>query len=116
MEVDTLLIGNRIRTRREELHMTREQLAELLDITPKFCSDIENGARGMSLKTLMRISKTLYMSTDYILFGKETEKDKTPFTIFAETITSQEASYYLRICREIKELSKIMDKDREDEN
>lgn len=108
MNVDTLAIGNRIRTRREELHITREQLAELLDITPKFCSDIENGARGMSLKTLMRVSETLYMTTDYILFGKKTEKDRTAFSLFAESVSDSQANHYLRICREIEALSKTV--------
>lgn len=106
MEVDTLQIGNRIRQKREELHMTREQLSEILDITPKFCSDIETGARGMSLKTLMRISKTLYMSTEYILFGEESENDKTPL---------DESRYYLRICREISELAELI-ASKKDEN
>lgn len=107
MEMDALAIGNRIRMRREELKMTRNELAEILDITPKFCSDIELGARGMSLKTLMCISETLYLSTDYILFGTETEKNKTPFSQFAEKIPSDQSQYYLRICHEIEELSKI---------
>ena len=34
-------IGRRIRTQREAMGYTREQFAELLDVTPKFCSDIE---------------------------------------------------------------------------
>lgn len=114
MEIDTLAIGNRIRMRREDLHMTRNELAEILDITPKFCSDIELGARGMSLKTLMCISKTLYLSTDYILFGKETEKDKTPFSLFAENIPYDQSQCYLRICHEIEELSKIKSKQKND--
>lgn len=107
MELNMLEIGNRIRLRREELHMTRNQLSEVLDVTPKFCSDIEIGARGMSLKTLVTISKVLYMSTDYILFGTKTEIDKTPFALFAENIPYEESKYYLRICREIEALSSL---------
>ncbi len=85
--------------------MTRNELSEILDVTPKFCSDIENGARGMSLNTLSTISETLCMSTDYILFGERTEKDKTSFTQFAEKIPQSEASAYLRICSEIQKLT-----------
>ncbi len=62
-------MGERIRKRREELNISREQFAEMLDITTKFCSDIESGARGVSIKTLMAISDCLKLSTDYILFG-----------------------------------------------
>ena len=46
-------IGSRIRRQREYLGYTREQFAELLEVTPKFCSDIELGIKGMSVPTLV---------------------------------------------------------------
>lgn len=63
-------IGSRIRKQREYMGLSREQLAEMIDVTPKFCSDIELGVKGMSVPTLCRISQTLRLSTDYILFGQ----------------------------------------------
>ncbi len=63
-------IGSRIRRQREYLGYTREQFAELLDVTPKFCSDIELGVKGMSVPTLCKIAGSLRLSTDYILFGR----------------------------------------------
>ena len=39
--MDWVAIGGRIRKQREYLGLTREQFAEKLDITPKFCADIE---------------------------------------------------------------------------
>ena len=66
-------MGKRIRAQRERLGMTREEFAEKLDITPKFCSDIELGVKGMSVNTLCNISNVLLLSTDYILFGTETD-------------------------------------------
>lgn len=74
--MDWVAIGGRIRKQREYLGLTREQFAEKLDITPKFCSDIELGIKGMSVPTLCRIASTLSLSTDYILFGKQEKKDK----------------------------------------
>ena len=44
--MDWVSIGGRIRRQREFLGYTREQFAELLDVTPKFCSDIELGVNG----------------------------------------------------------------------
>ena len=105
MEVNTLEIGNRIRIRREELNITRNELSEILDVTPKFFADIENGARGMSLKTLMTIAKTLYISTDYILFGEKEEGEITPFALFAQTVPKEQSGHYLQICKEIEQLS-----------
>lgn len=55
--MDWKIIGGRIRRQREFLGYTREQFSELLDVTPKFCSDIELGVKGMSVQTLCRISE-----------------------------------------------------------
>ena len=41
-------------------------LPELLDVTPKFCSDIELECEGMSIPTLCKIAQALRLSTDYI--------------------------------------------------
>ena len=76
--VDWENIGKRIRTQREYLGYTREVLAEKLDITPKFCSDIELGVKGMSVSTLCNLSKVLNISVDYILFGTDELKIDSP--------------------------------------
>jgi transcriptional regulator with XRE-family HTH domain len=77
--MDLLRIGERIRKQRESLGYSRDTFSELLDITPKFCSDIELGIKGMSVKTLMRVSQTLKIPTDYILFG-------TPVSVTASSV------------------------------
>ena len=58
-------IGARIRSQREAFGYTRETFAEMLDVTPKFCADIELGKKGMSVPTLCRIASVLKLSTDY---------------------------------------------------
>ena len=45
--------GNRIRYLREKQHYTREQLAEMADISPKFLYEIESGQKGFSADTLL---------------------------------------------------------------
>ena len=67
--MDWVAIGSRIRKQREQFGFTRETFAEKLDVTPKFCADIELGNKGMSVQTLCKISDVLKLSTDYILFG-----------------------------------------------
>ena len=57
--MDWVSIGGRIRRQREYLGYTREQFAELLEVTPKFCSDIELGVKGMSVPTLCKIAHIL---------------------------------------------------------
>ena len=67
--VDLKQMGLRIRRQRELIGYTREQFSEILDVTSKFCSDIELGVKGMSLTTLIKISNELKLTTDYILKG-----------------------------------------------
>lgn len=76
--MDWSSVGNRIRQQREYLGFTREVLAEKIDVTPKFCSDIELGIKGMSVQTLCKLSNVLNLSTDYILFGSETNEPFSP--------------------------------------
>ena len=73
-------MGSRIRKQRELLGYTREQLAEKLDVSTKFCSDIELGIKGMSVPTLCKISDILGLSTDYILFGATSQTCDEPLT------------------------------------
>lgn len=63
-------MGERIKKQRVLLGYSREKLAEMVDITPRFCYDIELGLKKTSLNTLCRLSDALHISTDYILFGK----------------------------------------------
>jgi len=62
--------GNRIRYLREKQHYTREQLAEMADISPKFLYEIESGQKGFSADTLVRLSEALDTNAYYILFGE----------------------------------------------
>ena len=91
--MDWMAIGSRIRTQREYLGYTREQFAELLDVTPKFCSDIELGAKGMSVPTLCKISRILRLKTDYILFGRKEPSFSEPLALLLESCTDSERVY-----------------------
>ena len=91
--MDWVSIGGRIRRQREFLGYTREQFAELLDVTPKFCSDIELGVKGMSVQTLCRISDVLRLSTDFILFGRENAESSSPITQLLRSCSPSELAY-----------------------
>ena len=84
-KLDLIVIGERIRTQRVLLGITREKMAELLEISPLFVYNIEVGSRGMSLNTLAKLSRILKVTTDYILFG---EKEKTDINNIASKRTN----------------------------
>jgi len=67
-EINYIEIGNRIRLERENFDMTREKLAELLNLSPYFLGQIERGERKMSISTLINISECLHISIDYLFF------------------------------------------------
>lgn len=62
--------GHRIRELREMHHYSREQLAELVGISPKFLYEIEHGRKGFSAYVLSKMSEVFEVSADYILTGK----------------------------------------------
>ena len=103
-QVDLKDIGKRIQTQRELLGYTRERMAEALDITAKFCADIELGHKGMSIQTLYSISQYLGITTDYILTGKDDNADIEekikPLTKLMATCKPEKLKYAEAIMRD----------------
>lgn len=62
-------IGRRIRKAREAARYTQAQLAELIDVSVQFVSDMERGVVGISFDTLTRLCGVLHVSTDGLIFG-----------------------------------------------
>ena len=91
--MDWSAIGKRIRHQREYMGYTREQFAEQIDVTPKFCSDIETGSKGMSVPTLCRIAKVLRLSTDYILWGQDCQNNSNAVMMMLDNCSETERVY-----------------------
>ena len=60
-------LGNKIRERRNFLKVTQENLANDINVSASFISDIENDRRKMSLETMIKISIALKTSLDYFI-------------------------------------------------
>ena len=69
-ELDIMEMGRRVRLRREFLGLSRDELANLVDVSSQFIADIEYGHKGMSIQTLYKMSRALHISADYFLAGK----------------------------------------------
>jgi transcriptional regulator with XRE-family HTH domain len=65
-----IAIGNRLKYHRNRLRITTEQLAEQIDVTPRYLQDVEKGKVGLSLTTIANISKVLEISTDSLLYDE----------------------------------------------
>lgn len=62
-----VILGERIRQERLRRKMTRERLAETVNVSSRFMADVESGAVGVSLSTLKSICQVLGISADYLL-------------------------------------------------
>ena len=67
---ESIGIGNRIRKERERLSLTREKLAEMLNITPGYIADLERGEARLSVSGLINLCNLFHCSSDFILFGR----------------------------------------------
>ena len=65
--MDQVAIGARIKAARERVHLTQEQLAEIIDISPTHMSVIERGVKTPKLDTFVRFANALGVSTDALL-------------------------------------------------
>lgn len=68
--IDTHL-GQRVRRAREALGLKQQELADEVRVTPQHISRIELGQTDPSVRTLVRVSRTLGVTTDYLLTGRE---------------------------------------------
>lgn len=65
-------IGNRIKTIRENMNMTKESFAKQLGISGQYLGLIEHGKNYLSIEKLKVLCDLTNLSADYILFGKNT--------------------------------------------
>ena len=66
------MIGERIRARRTELNMSLRELAERVDLTASFLSQVERDLADPSIKSLRKIANALHVP---ILFFLDREED-----------------------------------------
>ena len=93
--LDLVAMGRRIRSVRDARKLTREQLAEMIDLSPQFITDVEYGNKGLSISTLYQLSQALNVKADYLLFGKTYDIDNN--------------SDAMRTCEELQGILKSFD-------
>ena len=92
-ELNFLEIGNRIKRQREFLGYTREDMSEQLSVSVNFCRDIEIGAKGMSIQTLVKLSNMLKLSLDYILLGETTSNEMDSLILMLNSCKPEKRKY-----------------------
>lgn len=95
--LDLVAMGKRIRSTREARKLTREELAEKVELSPQFIADVEYGNKGVSISTLYQLAQVLNVSADYFLSGKVYDFDNNDTAA--------------KTCEDINELLKSFDMD-----
>lgn len=65
--MNKLTMGDRIKEIRKKLCLTQEQLAERLDVSVEFVSQIERGLKMPSMPLFIKLIEILDVSADYLL-------------------------------------------------
>lgn len=104
-EVNAVL-GDRIKISRKMLDMTRERLAEKIEVTPRFLADVESGKVGVSLTTLKKICIALSVSADYLL-GLADAADSQLSDIVKNKVNITDSKYLPAVLTLLDELDKI---------
>lgn len=71
MNEEMIIIGRRIRNKREQQGLSREKLSEMANISSQFLADIETGKKGMTVSTLKKLCDALCVSSDAIVYGEQ---------------------------------------------
>lgn len=99
-------LGERIKLARSANKITREKLAELIDVSPRFLAEVEAGKVGVALQTLKNISIALSSSTDYLL-GLNDDNKLPQIEIIYKQLTKTDDKFYPLISKIITELQNI---------
>ena len=99
-------IGSRIKKLREPHNFTREELTDKAEISSKFSYEVEKGRKGLSADTLLKLSRTLFCSCDYILTGETFEKENgEQLTQLLQRFTERDRLYAFNILSLMQEMN-----------
>lgn len=90
-------IGEQVRTAREQAKLTQEALAEKIEVSPQYVSDLERGVVGIALPTLKKLCCVLGVASDQILFGTQAQDRGVILSNACNTLNDAQFSLLLEI-------------------
>lgn len=90
-------IGEQVRIAREQAKLTQETLAEKIEVSPQYISDLERGVVGIALPTLKRLCCVLGVSSDQILFGSHLQERGNILANACSTLTDEQFAILIEI-------------------
>lgn len=94
-------LGKNIAIARNKNHMTQEQLAEKIDISTVFISQIETATRKPSLETIYKLSLALNTTIDSLIGNDNLETKYDEIAMLLKDKNEVEISFIINVLREI---------------
>lgn len=98
--------GTRVMQLRMEKRYTREQFADMAGISEKFLYEIENDKKGFSAATLVKLSKALNVSMEYIMTGDDYKRPESEIVATLERLKPNTLEKVERLLKIAYELAK----------
>lgn len=95
------IMGKNITCIRNKNHLTQEQLAEKINISTVFVSQIETAVRKPSLETIHKISVALNTTIDSLIDNNKIQAKYDEFLTLLQDKNADEISFILNVLREI---------------
>lgn len=95
------IMGKNIARIRNKNHLTQEQLAEKINISTVFVSQIETAVRKPSLETIHKISVALNTTIDSLIDNNKIQAKYDEFLTLLQDKNVDEISFILNVLREI---------------
>lgn len=99
-------IGSRIKAARERKHLTQEDLAAIVDLSPTHISVIERGVKPPKLETFVKIANALGVSADTLLqdvVDQSTEGTANELAANIMKLPTHERSKLLKVIQALSE-------------
>lgn len=121
MAIEYTVIGRHIRAARKRKHLTQEDVADMIDMSPAHFGKVERGERPVNLQRLSQISHVLDIPLEKLVEGAsvaddgcavrfEADGDDTDFLESIESISKgcspQALRLMLRLCAAVAEEDK----------
>lgn len=90
-------IGEQVRIAREQARLTQEALAEKIEVSPQYISDLERGVVGIALTTLKKLCCALGVASDQILFGTQSQERGVILSNICNALTEEQFALLLEM-------------------
>lgn len=96
MEMNYLVIGEKIKKYRKEQKIPQQELAKIIGISASHMCNIEKGRTKFGLSTLMTVAEALGVNTDLLLYEQISKRGKM------RAIVLDEIEEQLKDCNEVQ--------------